>query len=224
MSNRPSNIHWNPIQTALEDAFSDILLIMDCPYWSPLSSKRHGVLEVLAGCASEDSEETVIPPGFFAKAVSRKLEDRAAQSWRGPPYLCNVCDLPRHLAAVYRNHVREMRHNEQRTRNFPPPFHMLIAGQSTNPTSIQLAPRPQRQERHAEPEMITLTLNSVREENKELLNEWLRMRPGNFQIKTEECHGTVDKTGSSSGLFLRAEIDQTQTEEKGLGGSSDVPR
>lgn len=223
MSNRPSNMHWTPIQTALEDAVSDILLIMDCPYWSPLSSKRHGVLEVLAGCASEDSEETVIPPGFFAKAVSRKLEDRAAQSWRGPPYLCNVCDLPRHVAAVYRNHVREMRHNEQRTRNFPPPLHMLIAGRSTQPTSIQLAPRSQREERRAEPEIITLSLNSVREENRESLNEWFRMRPANIQIKMEGCHGIVDRTDPASGLLLRAETVQIQTEEKGLDDSSEVP-
>lgn len=147
---------------------------MDCPYWTPLASKRQGVLEILAGCTLKKFVDTVIPQGFYTKALSRKLGERAAESWRGPLY---VSALHNHLAEVYQNHIPELRHNEQRMRSFPDPFHRLVAGQSTKPTSIQLAPRStpqtfsQREGRRAEPEDVTLTFNSERDGNNESLDK-----------------------------------------------------
>ncbi|KAJ4397591.1 hypothetical protein N0V93_001824 [Gnomoniopsis smithogilvyi] len=206
-SNRLDDIRWSNIQVVLEEAVSDVLLIMDCPYWTPMASKRYGVLEILAGSNFEIFGNSDITDCVFTKNLAKVLQERAAQTWRGPLY---VADLHSQLTAVYRNVIPEGRHNEPIIKQFPAPFHMLIAGENTTRASIQLAPRSQpqlsgrRQGRRAEPEVIELHFHGE-DEDRESLNEWLRLKPENVRLKTEKRYGVDGRADAFSGILSRHE-------------------
>lgn len=144
--------------------------------------------------------------GFFTKALNKKLGDRAAQTWRDPPY---VTDIHAHVAAAYRDIIPEKRLQERSNTNLPVPFHMLVAGENTPRSSIQLTPRSQskplsrRKGRNEAPEVIVLRFFGTLDEDRESLNEWLRMRPGKVQVKTEG-YDEHERLGSSSSELVPA--------------------
>lgn len=198
---------------------------MDCPYWMPTASKRYGVLEVLAASTFENFGNNAIPECVFTQILTKALQDRATQTWRGPTY---VTDLHAHLAALYLNLIPDRRRNKQKLKSFPAPFHMLVAGRHTTRSSIQLAPRSQPQpssqseERREEPKVIALQFYGG-DEDRESLNEWLRLRPENVRVKIEEYNGGANKGHGFSGLLPRPETVPVKTDRQEYGPSSKPP-
>lgn len=187
----------------LQQAVSDILVMMDCPYWTPVTFKRCGVLEILAASTFEDFTGSAIPPGSFTNLLSTNLRVRAAQTYNGSPY---VTDLHAHLATEYRHIIPETRYSEERIKNFPNPVHMLISERNTPRLSIQLAPRSQHKSHSrgatrssdqglAPPEHIRLQVYVENDQDRVALDEWLRIRPDKVEVNTEEHGLTV--VGSS---------------------------
>jgi hypothetical protein len=183
---KASTIRWSGIQTILEEAHADMLIIMDAAYYpSSRMVRQQGVLELIAASISEEHLH-MLPPGAFTRALAEQLRTRAT---RLNPL--SAAELHSMLLAHYPRLIQERRPESEMITSFPAPLHMMISGNARLP-SIFLSPIfhniPLRSNFAYEnnPQLhLTIRLNeeSVQIES---WDEWFRLMPeGIRDVKVE---------------------------------------
>ncbi|KAM7209380.1 hypothetical protein V8F20_000430 [Naviculisporaceae sp. PSN 640] len=183
-----SAIRWSAIQQLLEDASSDILIIMDSAYYpSSQLVKRQGVLELIAASASED-HVGLLGRSAFTRALCDQLRARASQKSANP---LSAAELHARLLPFYSKIVHDRSPERQMVTSFPSPLHFQVSG--TKLPSILLAPMhkvlspfpPESPTSGASYMNITFRL-SDEPINTESWVEWLRLMPdGIREVKVE---------------------------------------
>ena len=174
---RASMVRWSTLQQPLEQASSDVLVIMDAAFY-PCSRilRKQGIMEILGASISEDHSAS-LGRCTFTKALAEQLRIRAG---RAKPL--SVTELHAILLSAYPKLVQD-RHPENETAiSFPTPFHMMVSGNSRLP-SIFLGPMHQQSPHRgsfAFDNMPQISLNvRLTDENVDVdsWNEWLRLIP-----------------------------------------------
>ncbi|KAJ6785390.1 hypothetical protein PWT90_04548 [Aphanocladium album] len=174
---RASVVRWSTLQQPLEQASSDVLVIMDAAFY-PCSRilRKTGVMEILAASISEDHASS-LGRCTFTKALAEQLRIRAG---RAKPL--SVAELHAILLSAYPKLVQD-RHPEIETlTSFPTPFHMMVSGNSRLP-SLFLSPMHQHSPHRSSfsfDNMPQISLNvRLTDENVDVdsWNEWLRLIP-----------------------------------------------
>lgn len=183
-----SAIRWITIQQLLEDASSDILMIMDSAYYpSSQLVKRQGVLELIAASASED-HVALLGRSAFTRALSEQLRARASQKSINP---LSAAELHARLLPLYSKIIQDRSPEKQMVTSFPSPLHFQVSG--TKLPSILLAPMhkvlspfpPESPTSGANFMNITFRL-SDEPINTESWVDWLRLMPdGIREVKVE---------------------------------------
>jgi hypothetical protein len=177
-SEKAAPIRWNAIQTILESARSDILVILDAAYYPSAKMIREiGALEVIAASASEEHARH-LGRTTFTRAVTRELQDRAMRRYRDP---FSAAELHAKLFADYPAYIHESQMDRPRVASFPAPLHILMT-ENTKLPSILLAPL--KRDPVYTPDLgpnaphISLTFNLATESiHMENWEDWLRMMP-----------------------------------------------
>lgn len=169
-------LRWGPIQSRLEESHSDMLLIMDAPYFpSPRLVRHTGVFEVFAAALSDDHISS-LGRTSFTLLLAEQLKIRAA---RGTPL--SVAELHSILLSSYPKVVHERRPEAEMLTSYPAPLHLQASSNSRLP-SIFLSPLQNNSPRigasSASPGLLqfSITLNEDKVDL-DAWNEWLRMIP-----------------------------------------------
>ncbi|CAK7218047.1 hypothetical protein SCUCBS95973_003357 [Sporothrix curviconia] len=135
----PTSIRWSGIQQVLEDAVSDTLMLMDATFY-PCSkmTRRHGVFEVIAASAGEESKR-VLGRAAFTRALTEELSTRLHQKYRSPLSAFSAAELHVRLMSNYPRIVGEHSTDKERLTSYPSPLHIQISSDARLP-SILLAP------------------------------------------------------------------------------------
>ncbi|KAK1757382.1 hypothetical protein QBC47DRAFT_155231 [Echria macrotheca] len=129
-------IRWSGIQTILENAVPDTLLIMDAAYYpSSMLVRRIGVLELIAASTSEDHVR-LLDRGAFTRALADQLKTRANQTFMDP---LSAAELHVKILSQYPKMIQDRNPEKERVTSFPSPFHFQASGSSKLP-SVLLAP------------------------------------------------------------------------------------
>jgi len=186
----PSVIRWKGIQHILEEASSDVLVIMDSAYYpGEKPHRQEGVLEVVAAAAREDHAK-IIKRGEFTRILANELRIRAVQKFNSP---FSAAGLHAKMLSRYRELVLDRcpESEKETVTSFPAPLHIQV---SRNPhlPSILLAPivkeippcSPESPTGGAHMSMaFRLSEDTI---NKEKWAEWLRLMPeGVKEVKVE---------------------------------------
>ncbi|KAI0126910.1 hypothetical protein BJ170DRAFT_423540 [Xylariales sp. AK1849] len=189
-----STIRWSGVQQFLEDACSDILIIMDAVY-HPSSKivRQKGILELLAASASEE-HFNLLGRNSFTRVLAEKLRARALQRL---PNALSAAELHSKMLCVYPKMVQD-RDPDGQAKGLPMPLHLQMTGNSKLP-SITLAPSlPARArtpifslEAQSGPQ-LTLSIRLTEETlNIESWTEWLRLMPDGIKdVKVEGPYHT----------------------------------
>ncbi|KAK0387138.1 hypothetical protein NLU13_5451 [Sarocladium strictum] len=178
-TDKASTIRWSAIQQILEEACSDVLILMDAAYYpSSKMVRNRGVLELIAASVSEEHHH-VLDRCSYTRALAGLLRTRAT---RLSPL--SAAELHAALLAAYPKLVQE-RHPEKETiTSFPAPLHIMMSGNPRLP-SIFLAPvyqgSPLRNSSLGgydnNPQLhLSIRLNDDNVDV-ETWNEWLRLMP-----------------------------------------------
>jgi hypothetical protein len=130
-ANDPSfrTVKWSGIQHALEDADSDVLLLLDCCASGTANTDvGHGVTELIAACGFNTSANPVGPDSF-----TRALLTELSLLRNCPPF--TVGTLYNKLLRRLQNWMPVGREMQK------PPLHVVLTQKSQLSQSIQLAPR-----------------------------------------------------------------------------------
>jgi len=177
---KASTIRWSGIQQILEEAFSDVLIIMDAAYYpSSNMERKQGVLELIAAAGSEKMHSNMLSRGVFTRALTEELRNKA----RGPNQLSlSAVELHAKLLSMYPRMMLDRRSPPDRDSltSYPSPLHLQISSNPRLP-SIQLT----RLHRTSLPFGVDLTGPqvhlSIRLKDEEIdiesWTEWLRMMP-----------------------------------------------
>ncbi|KAK3330109.1 hypothetical protein B0H66DRAFT_46038 [Apodospora peruviana] len=184
-----SVIRWSGIKPILEEASSDVLIIMDSAYYpSSQLVRRRGVLEVIAASVSEDHAK-LLDRNAFTRALTDQLRMRATQKFFNP---LSAADLHAKLLSFYPKMIQDRSPEKEMVTSFPSPLHIQVSGSSKLP-SILLAPVQKGSSPHT-PESPTsggthLSLNfRMSDDNLDVDSwaEWLRSMPeGVREVKVE---------------------------------------
>ncbi|OAR01072.1 hypothetical protein LLEC1_05466 [Akanthomyces lecanii] len=174
---RASIVRWSTLQQPLEQASSDVLVIMDAAFY-PCSRilRKQGIMEILGASISEDHLSS-LGRCTFTKALAEQLRIRAG---RAKPL--SVTELHAILLSAYPNLVQDRHPEDETAISFPTPFHMMVSGNSRLP-SIFLGPMHQHSPHRGSfsfDNMPQISLNvRLKDENVDVdsWNEWLRLIP-----------------------------------------------
>jgi hypothetical protein len=176
---RASTIRWSGIQQILEEAYSDVLIIMDAAYYPSSSMERkQGVLELIAACGSE-AQSNMLSRVLFTRALTEELRNKA----KGPNQLSlSAAELHAKLLTMYPRMLLDRRSPPDRDAimGYPSPLHLQVSSNPRLP-SIQLC-RLHRTSLpfgvdHTGPQ-VHLSIRLKDEDiDIESLTEWLRMIP-----------------------------------------------
>ncbi|CAM1510136.1 Fc.00g004710.m01.CDS01 [Cosmosporella sp. VM-42] len=184
---RASTIRWSGIQSILEEASSDTLIIMDAAYYpSARMVRQRGVLELIAASVSEE-HSSALDRCSFTRALAELLRTRAT---RLTPL--SAAELHSHLFALYPKMVQDKNPEKEFLTSFPSPLHMMMSGNSRLP-SIFLSPvyssSPMRSNSLTYENSPQLHLSiRLNDDNVDVdsWNEWLRLMPeGIKDVKVE---------------------------------------
>lgn len=169
-------IRWTGIQTQLEDARADVLILMDCAYYptSNTAVRRQGMLELIAASAGED-HVGLLGRSAFTRALTDQLRRRAVQPFKEP---FSAAELHAKLMSSYPGIVRSMNETEIVMR-LPAPLSIQLSGTKTLP-SIFLAPLQHGQAGPRSPDgtQISITFRLADDAfNVDAWAEWLRLMP-----------------------------------------------
>lgn len=174
---RAAMARWSTLQQPLEQASSDVLVIMDAAFY-PCSRilRKHGVMEILGASISEDHVAS-LGRCTFTKALAEQLRIRAG---RAKPL--SVSELHAILLSAYPKLVQDRQPENENVLSFPTPFHMMVSGNSRLP-SVFLSPMHQHSAHRSSfsyDSMPQISLNvRLMDENVDVesWNEWLRLIP-----------------------------------------------
>lgn len=190
-----ATIRWSGIQQILEDALSDILLIMDAAYYpSSKMVRQQGVLEIIAASASED-HVPLLGRTTFTRALTGQLRLRAQQKFMSP---FSAAELHARLLSDYPFIVQDRNADKEIITSFPSPLHIQMTGSSRLP-SILLSPNVRRRlssfgiDTSQTGPQVNLTIRLTDDAlNMESWAEWLRMMPEG--IKDAKVEGPYRNT------------------------------
>lgn len=174
---KASFARWSTLQQPLEQASSDVLVIMDAAFY-PCTRiiRQHGVFEVLAASLSEDHIAS-LGRCTFTKALAEQLRIRAG---RGKPL--SVVELHSVLLSAYPKMVQDRHPDNETLLSFPTPLHMMTSGNSRLP-SVFINPIQQNSPlrssfTYENSPQIQLTIK-LTDDNVDLdsWSEWLRLIP-----------------------------------------------
>ncbi|OAA82233.1 hypothetical protein LEL_01778 [Akanthomyces lecanii RCEF 1005] len=174
---RASIVRWSTLQQPLEQASSDVLIIMDAAFY-PCSRilRKQGIMEILGASISEDHSVS-LGRCTFTKALAEQLRIRAG---RARPL--SVTELHAILLSAYPKLVQDRHPEHEAVMSFPTPFHMMVSGNSRLP-SIFLGPMQQHSPHRGSfsfDNMPQISLNvRLTDESVDVdsWNEWLRLIP-----------------------------------------------
>ncbi|KAM3532565.1 hypothetical protein NHJ13051_000028 [Beauveria bassiana] len=172
-----SIVRWSTLQQPLEQASSDVLVIMDAAFY-PCSRilRKQGVMEILGASISEDHAAS-LGRCTFTRALAEQLRIRAG---RAKPL--SVAELHAILLSAYPKLVQDRHSEAEGMLSFPTPFHMMVSGNSRLP-SVFLSPMHQHSAHRSSfsfDSMPQISLNvRLTDENVDIdsWNEWLRLIP-----------------------------------------------
>jgi hypothetical protein len=124
-------VKWSGIQNVLEEAQSDVLILLDCCAAGALNTlEGNGVTELLSACGYNASANGV---GQYSFTNALILELTSLST--GPPFT---------VAYLYNNIFSRIqgRMPEDGTERHPPPIHLILTQESKYPQSIQLSKLP----------------------------------------------------------------------------------
>lgn len=162
----------------LEDACSDVLILMDAAYYpSSKMVRNRGVLELIAASVSEEHHD-VLDRCAFTRALADQLRTRAT---RLSPV--SAAELHAALLAAYPKLIQERNPEKETITSFPAPLHIMMSGNPRLP-SIFLSPvfqgSPLRSSSlgyENNPQLhLSIRLNDDNVDV-EIWNEWLRLMP-----------------------------------------------
>ena len=170
-------VRWSTLQQPLEQASSDVLVIMDAAFY-PCSRilRKAGVMEILGASISEDHSSS-LGRCTFTKALAEQLRIRAG---RAKPL--SVVELHAILLSAYPKLVQDRQPENEALVSFPTPFHMMTSGNSRLP-SVFLSPMHQSSPHRSSfsfenTPQISLTVKLTDENvDADSWNEWLRLIP-----------------------------------------------
>ncbi|OAA56088.1 hypothetical protein ISF_07686 [Cordyceps fumosorosea ARSEF 2679] len=174
---RATMVRWSTLQQPLEQASSDVLVIMDAAFY-PCSRilRKQGVMEILGASISEEHAAS-LGRCTFTKALAEQLRIRAG---RAKPL--SVTELHAILLSAYPKLVQDRQPEDENVVSFPTPFHMMVSGNSRLP-SVFLSPLHQHGTHRSSfsfDSMPQISLNvRLADENVDVesWNEWLRLIP-----------------------------------------------
>ncbi|ODA80519.1 hypothetical protein RJ55_03478 [Drechmeria coniospora] len=131
---KASTIRWSGIQQILEEACSDVLILMDAAYYpSSKMVRQKGVLELIAASVS-DEHLVALDRCSFTRALAEHLRTRASRS--SP---LSAAELHSILLATYPKMIQDRSPEKETITTFPAPLHCMMSGNSRLP-SIFLSP------------------------------------------------------------------------------------
>lgn len=173
---KASTIRWSGIQTILEEARADTLIIMDAAYYpSARIVRQQGVLELIAASVCEDHYRS-LGRCAFTKALAEQLRKRAILR-----DALSVAELHSLLLAHYPKMIDEGDPASRSMTNFPAPLHAMTSGNLRLP-SIYLSPLAADRLRSGfafenNPQLhISIRLEDANVDV-DAWNEWLRLMP-----------------------------------------------
>lgn len=170
-SGQASEIRWLSIQTILEEATADTVLLMDCPYMGD-ATRRQGILEVLAA-GSFDGTQEALGRCDFTRALIDHLRRRLRQTFRQP---FTVAELHSEIRSDYLRIYRDWRYDEEYLSRFPFPFFQQVASSCLFP-SIQLKPLRPVSASSSEPRSrITIDITAT-DMSLDAFRQWARLLP-----------------------------------------------
>ncbi|PSR81387.1 hypothetical protein BD289DRAFT_372679 [Coniella lustricola] len=188
-------VRWPPLQAELEESSSDILVLMDCPYFANNIRKSRGVLEILASASFDDFPDCPMPRCAFTKALVNALQTHAGRPLSSHISPISVTDLQVCLMTQYPRIVPDVRRNVQLLYTFPipSPVHVLAKAENAMAVSIQLFPllpaRPQKRTDGVRRVNISLHLDA--DADLEPLRELFRLKPDSVRHVQIEDDGPV---------------------------------
>lgn len=124
---------WSGIQTSLEQALSDVLVLLDCCGAGRVHiGEGNGVTELIAACNYEASANGV---GIYSFTHHLVTELRLLCSTKG---YFTAADLWGHIYNRMQSHIAQGVQNER----YPAPVHFFITADKNFPRSIHLSPLP----------------------------------------------------------------------------------
>ncbi|KAG4438265.1 hypothetical protein IFR05_006247 [Cadophora sp. M221] len=125
-------VKWNGIQHALEEAVSDVLLLLDCcASGTANTDEGHGVTELIAACGFNTSANPVGPDSFTRALITELGLLRRTSSF-------TVGTLYNRILCRAQNWMPTGREVQK------PPLHVVLTQDSQLPRGIQLCPRTQK--------------------------------------------------------------------------------
>ncbi|KAB5584789.1 hypothetical protein GE09DRAFT_4358 [Coniochaeta sp. 2T2.1] len=177
---------WSGIQQILEEASSDVLLLMDAAYYpSSTLQRKQGVFELLAASNGEDVSKN-IGRNKFTRALSDWLYNRLNQ--KSFEHVSAAELHAKLLSSSYPKIIQERHIEKEAITSFPSPLHLQISGDARLP-SISLAPLPKvvsafasnydaAQNGTGSGTQLSLTFRLADDDvNMDKWTEWLRMMP-----------------------------------------------
>lgn len=188
-----ASARWSGIQQILEEASSDVLLLMDAAYYpSSTLQRKQGVFELLAASNGEDVSKN-IGRNKFTRAISELLSRTSQKSFEH----VSAAEIHAKLLSSYYPKMIQDRYPEQEAiTSFPSPLHLQISGDARLP-SISLDPIPKSPSAYNALESVqngtgtgshlSLTFHLADDDvNMEKWSEWLRMMPDGIKdVKVE---------------------------------------
>jgi hypothetical protein len=150
-------VTWSGIQKALEQAQSDVLILLDCcSSGIGDAGEGNGVTELMSACAFDMTANGV---GHYSFTKALTIELRLLSKKRSFP----VVELYTHIYCRAQHHMAQGIDNER----YPAPIHLLLTRDDHFPRSIQLSiqePHPE-QDLSLEPGHSSYELNPARPVN-----------------------------------------------------------
>lgn len=186
-TDRACNIKWKGVQSILEQAVADTLVIMDCPYLGPRASRQNGAMTVLASCDFDDYGSHPVPRCLFTQRLVENLRTYARQLFRGPSY---TTGLAADILTDYLTLIPDARTDREALTKFPHPLHLTLSGHGDVPIMLAPIPRggPSTPTSTADSRSVSVRLDYAPggEISIDELMKWIRRLPGgvkNVQIQ-----------------------------------------
>ena len=183
---KASTVRWSGIETILEAASADTLIIMDAAYYpSSRMVRQQGVLELIAASVSEE-HFNALDRCAFTKALAEQLRMRATRL-----IPLSAVELHSLLLAHYPKMIQDRYPEKETITSFPAPLHAMTSGNSRLP-SIFLSPifhnSPLRNSFAYENNPQLHLAIRLHDDNVDVdsWNEWMRLMPDGIKdVKVE---------------------------------------
>jgi len=188
-----ASARWSGIQQILEEASSDVLLLMDAAYYpSSTLQRKQGVFELLAASNGEDVSKN-IGRNKFTRALSDLLYSRTSQ--KSFEHISAAEIHAKLLSSYYPKMIQDRYPEQEVITSFPSPLHLQISGDARLP-SVSLAPVAKSVSGYSwdsapngtsSGAQLSLTFRLADDDvNMEKWSEWFRMMPdGVKDVKVE---------------------------------------